>query len=73
MVKKAAETTEDISGCVVSYTYPELQRPGHGMVGKCNHAEGTYAVRLTFADNEEPKGQTDSSVLLEFVEEHMGR
>ena len=61
----------DYSGCVVSYTCPESNRPGHGIVGKCNHAEGTYEVQVTFADNDQPKGITDSSVPLGFLEEHM--
>ncbi len=47
----------DYSGCVVSYTCPESERPGHGIVGKCNHAEGTYEVQFTFADNEKPQGK----------------
>ena len=69
--KQKPKRYPDYSGCVVSYICPVSQRPGHGIVGKCNHAEGTYEVQLTFADNEEPKGQTDSCVLLQFVEEHM--
>ena len=68
--KQKPKRYPDYSGCVVSYICPVSQRPGHGIVGKCNHAEGTYEVQLTFEDNEEPKGVTDSCVLLQFVEEH---
>ena len=69
--KQKPKRYPDYSGCVVSYTCLLSQRPGHGIVGKCNHAEGTYEVQFTFADNEQPQGQTDSCVPLQFVEEHM--
>ena len=69
--KQKPKRYPDYSGCVVSYTCPESNRPGHGIVGKCNHAEGTYEVTFTFTDNQKPKGTTDSCVPLQFVEENM--
>ena len=70
-VKKKPRRYPDYSGCVLSYTCPKTERRGHGIVGVCNHALGTYDVQFTFTDNEEPSGQTDSSLPLEFVEQHM--
>jgi hypothetical protein len=61
----------DYSGCVVTYTCPKTNRNGHGIVGVCNHELGTYELQLTFSDNKEPSGHTESSVPLELVEENM--
>jgi len=70
-LKNKPKRYPDYSGCVLSYTCPKTKRSGHGIVGVCNHGTGTYEVQFTFTDNQEPYGQTDSSVPLEFVEEHM--
>ena len=70
-VNKKPRRYPDYSGCVLSYTCPKTERRGHGIVGVCNHGLGTYEVQFTFTDNEEPSGETHSSLPVDFVEQHM--
>ena len=49
----------DYTNYVLSYSCPETERPGTGVVGKYDHERKRYEVQFTFTDNKDPYTQVD--------------
>jgi hypothetical protein len=49
----------DYTNYVLSYSCPETERPGTGIVGTYDHEQKRYEVQFTFTDKEEPYTQVD--------------
>jgi hypothetical protein len=56
-------------GRVVSYTDPDITRPGHGLVGKYIPGEG-YNVQFKFIDDLEPQ-DSEQHCTQDWIEDHL--
>ena len=58
-MKKKNAFIPDYTNYVLSYSCPETERPGTGIVGTYDHDQKRYEVLFTFSDKEEPYTQVD--------------